>query len=138
MREGGERIVVIRPEFAFGEKGYPKAGINPNECIYVDLRLVKCFPVCLLRSFLLMLSRCVSHYLPAFNTAVVQASVIVRGAYRVPTTNGDYEKVSGWIGGIIVLAADVLHFGDEGLENVPFSDHEGGPRRNTPIFFHPP
>ncbi|KAK8806474.1 hypothetical protein WA588_003042, partial [Blastocystis sp. NMH] len=39
-----------------------------------------------------MLSRCVSHYLPAFNTAVVQASVIVRGAYRVPTTNGDYEK----------------------------------------------
>lgn len=95
MREGGERIVVIRPEFAFGEKGYPKAGINPNECIYVDLRLVKCFPVCLLRSFLLMLSRCVSHYLPAFNTAVVQASVIVRGAYRVPTTNGDYEKVSG-------------------------------------------
>ena len=138
MREGGERIVVIRPEFAFGEKGYPKAGINPNECIYVDLRLVKCFPVCLLRSFLLMLSRCVSHYLPAFNTAVVQASVIVRGAYRVPTTNGDYEKVSGWIGGIIVLAADVLHVGDEGLESVPFSDHEGGPRRNAPIFFHPP
>ena len=93
MREGGERIVVIRPEFSFGEKGCPKAGISPNECIYVDLRLVKCFAVCSLRSFLFMLSRCVSHYLPAFNTAVVQASVIARGAYRVPTTNGDYEKV---------------------------------------------
>ena len=43
MREGGERIAVIRPEYGFGEKECAKAGIPPNSTFYVDVKLVKCF-----------------------------------------------------------------------------------------------
>lgn len=48
MREGGERIVVIRPENGFGEKGCPKAGIPPNATFLIDIKLLKCLlAVCL-------------------------------------------------------------------------------------------
>lgn len=42
MREGGERIVVVRPENGYGEKGYAKARIPPNATFLIDIKLVKC------------------------------------------------------------------------------------------------
>ncbi len=40
-----------------------------------------------------MLSRCIARCLPAVNNAITQSAMFIRGAYRVPNTRGDYEKV---------------------------------------------
>lgn len=42
MREGGERVAVIRPENGYGEKGHKKAGIPANCTFLIDIKLVKC------------------------------------------------------------------------------------------------
>lgn len=44
MREGGERIAVIRPENGFGEKGHKKAGIPPHCTFKIKICLLKCLP----------------------------------------------------------------------------------------------
>ena len=47
MREGGERVAVIRPENGYGEKGLKKAGIPPNTTFLIRLKLQKCLYTCL-------------------------------------------------------------------------------------------
>ena len=47
MREGGERIAVIRPENGYGEKGHKKAGIPANTPFLIRLKLQKCLYTCL-------------------------------------------------------------------------------------------
>lgn len=41
----------------------------------------------------IMLSRCIARCLPAVNCAITQSAMFIRGAYRVPDSRGDYEKV---------------------------------------------
>ena len=42
MREGGERVAVIRPEWGYGKKGMKPASIPPDCTFRIQVKLLRC------------------------------------------------------------------------------------------------
>lgn len=70
MREGGERVAVIRPEWGFGKKGLKSASIPPDAVFMIRVKLLRCLsPVCNTHAYSFFLY--VSFFTPNFPSVIL-------------------------------------------------------------------